>query len=131
MRGALQFVHFLQEGILRPEPVRYKKLASTTRFMLIVRVHGRSPTSSFLLCPLLHDAIGLLQGENNDFPPSGAYKVVCVHHRTLFTAFGIRTQDPSPRTPNWRPYIGQHAYEYLVILDGCWERHPEVWALGV
>ena len=87
----------------------------------MVRAHGRSPTSSFLLCSLFSDALGLLQEAYLDFPRSREWEVAVDRYRTLFVAFGSRSQDILLLSPNRRLYIGPHVQEYLAALDAEWE----------
>ena len=97
----------------------------------MVRAHGRSSSSSFLLCSRFSDALGLPQEASLDFPSSKEWEVNVDRYRTLFVAFGIRSQDILLRLQNRRPYTGPHAQEYFAGLDAEWEERLPRWILGV
>ena len=68
-------------------------------FQLMVRVHGKNQTSSYLVCCLFSDALGLLQGAYLDFPRSREW-VAVGRYCALFATFGIQAQDILlPRNP--------------------------------
>ena len=96
-----------------------------------MRTHGSSPTSSFLLCPLFGDALGLPQGAYLDFPRPREWRAAAGHYREIFPAYGIRPQDTVLRHPNRRIYILPHVQEFLAGLDSTWEDHLTRWTLGV
>ena len=126
MGSTPQFTELLQEGVPRLNPASYVTSGSHN-VGAKVRTHGRSPTSSFLLCSLFNDALDL---------PSQAYldwelEAAASRYRSLFTAFEIQPQDVLLRLPNRRLYIGPHAQEYLVGLDSEWEEHLTRWVLAV
>ena len=100
-------------------------------FELMVRAHGRSPTSSYLLCSLFSDALGLPQGTYLDFPGSREREVAAGRYRALFAAFGIHAQDILLRLTNRRLYIGPHVQSYLADLDCEWEERLPRWTLAV
>ena len=52
----------------RLKPANYVTIGSHYTFKEMLRTHGKSPTSSFLLCPLFSDVLGLPQGAYLDFP---------------------------------------------------------------
>ena len=66
----VQFADLLQRSFPGPGPASYSTTGVYSLFELMVRAHGRSPTSPFLLCSLFSDALGLLQGAYLDFPRS-------------------------------------------------------------
>ena len=66
--GALQFAELLEEDGPRLDPASYVTTGSHNTFEEMVRIHGSSPTSSFLLCSLFGDALGLPHGAYLDFP---------------------------------------------------------------
>ena len=107
------------------------KTASHDTFGLVVRVHGRSPTSSFLLCPLFSDALGLPSRPYLDSPRSREWESAASRYRTLFTTFEIRPQDVLLRIPYRRLYIGPHFQEYLVGLESEREERLTRWVLAV
>ena len=92
---------------------------------------GRSPTSSFVLCSLFSEALDLPQEACLDFPPAREWEATAAHYRTLFTAYGIRSQDILLRLSSRRLYSGPHVQEYLAVLDTEWEGRPTRWTLGV
>ena len=59
----------LQEGAPWLDPASYVTTGSHDTFELRVRAHGRSPTSSFLLCSLFSNALGLRSHDVSRFPP--------------------------------------------------------------
>ena len=67
----LQFAELLQEGVPRLDPASYVTTGSHDTFELMVRAHGRSPTSLFLLCFLFSDALGLPSQAYLDSPVQG------------------------------------------------------------
>ena len=105
----------------RSGPASYLKTGVYSSFEPMVCAHGRSPTSSFLLCSLFIDALGLPQEVNLDFLRSREWEVAVNRYRTLFVAFGIRSQDILLRIPNRRLYIGPDVLDYLAGLDAEWE----------
>ena len=128
MGSTLQFAELLAEGVPRLDSASDVTTGSYNTFELMLKAHGRSPTSSFLLCSLFSDALGLPSPTYLYFPRPRA-AVSC--YRTLFTAFEIRPQYVLLRLPNRRLYIGPHVQEYLVGLDSEWEEHLTRWTLGV
>ena len=52
----------------------------------MVRTHGSSPTSSFLLCSLFGDALGLPQGAYLDFSRPRKWRATAGHYRETFAA---------------------------------------------
>ena len=96
-----------------------------------MRTHGSSPTSSFLLCTLFGDALGLPQGAYLDFPRPREWRAAADHYREIFAAYGIRLQDTVLRLPNRRIYILPHVQEFLAGLDSTWEDRLTRWTLGV
>ena len=59
--NVMQFAELLQREVPRPGPASYLTTNIYSSFELMVNAHGRSPTSSFLLCSLLSDALGFPQ----------------------------------------------------------------------
>ena len=131
LRGTIQFADFLQRDVPGPGPASYLSTDVYSSFELMVRNQGRSPTSSFLLCSLFSDALGLPQAAYIDFPRSREWQVAVGRYRALFVAFGIRPQDILLRLTNRRLYIGPHVQEYLVGLDAEWEERLTRWTLEV
>ena len=121
----------LQRDVPGPGPASYLTTGVYSSFELMIRAHGRSPTSSFLLCCLFSDALGLPQAAYLDFPRSREWEVAVDRYRTLFVAFGIRSQDILLRLTNRRHYIRPHVQEYLAGLDAEWEERLTRWTLGV
>ena len=69
VEGVLQFAELIEEnGTQLLQPASYVAIGSHETFELMVRTHGRSPTSSFLLCSLFSDALSLPQGVYLYFP---------------------------------------------------------------
>ena len=101
------------------------------RFELMLPAHGRSPTSSFLLCSLFCDVLDLPQGAYLDFPSPREWEMAAGRYRTLLAAYVIQPQDILLRLPNERLYIGPHVQEYLVGLVAEWEKRLTRWTLGV
>lgn len=58
LRNVVQFAEFLQRDVPGPGPASYPTTSVCSSFELVVRAHGRSPTSSSLLCSLFSDALG-------------------------------------------------------------------------
>ena len=82
----------------------------------MARAFGGRPTSSFFVCPLFSDYIGLPQGEYVDFPRLREWETTVNRYRAPFAAFGIRPQDVCIcfDYQNRRLlYIGPHAQECL------------------
>jgi len=131
VRGALQFAARVQRGNPEPEPASYVTTGAFGTFELMLRAHGGSPTSSFLLCSLFCDALDMPQGAYLDFPRPRGWEAAVGHYRTLFAAYAIQPQDVLLRLPNQRLYIGPHVQEYLVGLDAECEERLARWTLGV
>ena len=53
-------------------------------FERMVRAHGRSPTSSYALCSMFSDALGLPQRACLGFPRSREWEVAVGRYRALF-----------------------------------------------
>ena len=65
--GILQFAELLEEDGPRLYPASCVTTGSHHTFEKMIRTHGSSPTSSFLLCSLFGDILGLPQGAYLDF----------------------------------------------------------------
>ena len=136
LRSTVQFANLLQRDVPGPGPASYLTAGVHSSFELMARAHGRSPTSSFLFCTLFSDALfsdtlGLPHAAYLDSPHWREWEVAVGRYRTLFVAFGIRSQDILLRLPNRRLYIGPHVQEYLAGLDTEWEERPTRCTLGV
>ena len=69
MEYELRFDELIEEdGARLLHPASYVTTGSHATFELTVRTHGRSPTSSFLLCSQFSDALSLPQRAYLDFP---------------------------------------------------------------
>ena len=115
--STLQFAELLQEGVPRLDPASYVTTGSHDTFELMVRAHGRSPTSSFPLCSLFSDALDLRSQACLDFPRSSEREAAFSRYRTLSTAFEVRPQDVLLRLRNRRLYIKPRVQEYVVGID--------------
>ena len=113
------------------DPASYVTTGSHDTFEEMVRTHGSSPTSSFLLCSPFGDALGLPQGAYLDFPRPREWRAAASHYREIFAAYGIRPQDTVLRLPNRRIYILPQVQEFLAGLDSTWEDRLTRWTLGV
>ena len=102
LRNIMQFADLLQRDVPGPGPASYLTTGVYSSFELMIHVHGRSPTSSFLLCSLFSDALGLPRATYLDFPHPREWEAVVGRYRALFTAFGIRSQDILLRLTNRR-----------------------------
>lgn len=71
VRDALQFTDLLQRGVSESESVVHVMTDIDSAFELTVRVCGKIRTSSFLLCFLFSDSLGLLRGLISIFPAQG------------------------------------------------------------
>ena len=125
LRNIIQFADLLQRDVPGPGSATYLTTGVYSSFELMVRVHGRSPTSSFLLCSLFSDALGLPRAAYLDFPHPSEWEEAVGRYRALFT------QDILLRLTNRRLDIGPHVEEYLVGLDAKWEELLTRWTLGV
>ena len=65
---AVQFTDLLLRGFPGLGPDSYSTTRDHSLFELVVRFHGKSPTSSFLLCSLFGDALGLPRRADPSFP---------------------------------------------------------------
>ena len=106
--NTMQFTDHLQRDVPGPGPASYSTTGVYNSFELIVRAQGRTPASSFLLCSLFSDALGLPQAAHLDFPCARGWEVAVGCYRALFAAFGIRSQHILLRLTNRRFYIGPH-----------------------
>ena len=80
VEGALQFAELIEEyGAPLLQPASYVTTSSHETFELMVRTHGRSPTSSFLLFSLFSDALSLPQRAYLDFPRPRESQAVASH----------------------------------------------------
>ena len=121
MGGALQFAELLEEDGPRLVPASYVTTGSHHTFEHMVRTHGRSPTSSFLLCSLFCDALCLPRDAYLDFPRTREREAAAARYRVVFEAYAIQPQDISLRLPSRRIYIAPHVQEFLAGLDSEWE----------
>ena len=71
----MQFAELLQRDVPGPGPASHLTTGVYNSFELIVRAHGRSPTSSFLLCSLFSNALGMPQAPCLYFPCSREWEV--------------------------------------------------------
>ena len=85
VKDALQFTELFEEHGPRLVPASYVTAGSHPTFDHMVRTHGRSPTSSFLLCFLFIDALGLPQLAH--VPQFSPHKRIGSGHRPLLRAF--------------------------------------------
>ena len=108
LRTTIQFADLLQRGAPGPGSDSYLTTGICSPFELMVRAHGRSPTSSYLLCSLFSDALGLPQGAYLDFPHSREWEAAVGRYRALFAGVGIQAQDILLRLTHRRLYIGPH-----------------------
>ena len=108
LRSTTQFGDLFQRDAPGPGSGSYLTTGVYNSFELMVRAHGRRSTSSYLLCFLLSDALGLPQGTYLDFPRSREWEVAVGRYRALFAAFGIQAEDIILRLTNRRLYIGPH-----------------------
>ena len=131
MRGALQFAELLEEDGPRLVPASYVTTGSPPTFEHMVRTHGRNPTSSFLLCSLFSDALGLPQEAYLDSPGTREWEVAAAHYRERFAAYAIQPRDILLQLPNRRLYIAPHVQEFQAGLHVEWEKHVTRWTLGV
>ena len=131
VRGALQFATRVQRHISGLELASYVATGIYGTFELMLHTHGKSSTSSFLLCPLLCDALDLPQGAYLDFPRPREWGTAAGRYCTLFAAYAIQPQDILLRLQNQRIYIAPHVQQYLVGLDAECEERLTRWTLGV
>ena len=92
----------------------------------MVYTHGRSPTSSFVLCSLFSDALGLPQEAYLDFPGTREWRVAAAS-----VSPSTPPRDILLQLPNRRFYIGPHVQEFLAGLQVEWEERLTRWTLGV
>ena len=102
MRGALQFATRVQRHISGLESASYVMTGIHGTFELMLQAHGRSSTSSFLLCSLFCDALDLPQGAYLDFPRPREWETAADRYRTMFAAYAIQPQDILLRLQNQR-----------------------------
>lgn len=77
-------------------------------FEHMVSIHGRSPTSSFLLCCQFSDSLSLPQEAYLDFPRAREWEAVTARYREVFAAYAIQPRGILIQLPNRRFYIGPH-----------------------
>ena len=109
LRNTMQFADLLQRDVPGPGPASYLTTGVYSSFELMVRAHGRSPTSSFLLCSLFSDALGLPQAAYLDFPRSREWAVAVGRYHAV-----RRVRDPitgypapvnKPTALHWAPCL--------------------------
>ena len=96
MGNTLQFAEFLREGVARVDPANDVTTGSHNTFELTGKAHGRSPTSSFLLCSLFSDALGPHLRRRTSISPArrnGKKRSNVFVRCSRLTAFDIRPQD--------------------------------------
>ena len=84
-------------------------------FGLMVRTHGRSPTSSIPLCFLFSDALDRRQGGYLNSLRRGDWEGGAGRYLAQFNKFGIRP-DVMLRLPSRRLHVGPHVQKRLVGL---------------
>ena len=129
--GALQFAELLEEDGPRLVPASSVTTGSHQTFEHMVRTHGRSPTSLFLLCSVFRDALCLPRDAYLDFPRTRGWEAAAARYRVVFEACAIQPQDIFLRLPNRRICIAPHVQEFLAGLDSEWEERLTRWTLGV
>ena len=90
-----------------------------------------SPASSFLLCSLFGDALGLPKSAYIALPRRREWRVAAGQYRESFAAYGIRPQNTVIRLPNRTIYILPHVQEFLAGLHSTWVVCLPRWTLGV
>ena len=90
-----------------------------------------SPASSFLLCSLFGDALGLPKGAYLALRRPREWRAAAGHYHETFAAYGIRPQNAVLRLPNRTIYILPHVQEFLAGLDSTWVDRLTRWTLGV
>ena len=132
LRNTMQFADLLRREVSGPGPACYLTTGVYDSFELVARSQGRRATSSFLLCSLSSDALGLPQSVYLDFPRSSEWEVAVGRYRALSAAFGTRSQNVLLRLTNRRlSYMGPHVQEYLAGLDTDWEERLTRWTRAV
>ena len=111
VRGALQFPTRVQRHISGMESASYVTTGAYGTFELMLHVHGRSSTSSFLLCSLLCDTLDLPQGAYLAFPRPREGETAEGRYRTLLAACAIQPQHNLLRLPNQRIYIAPYVQQ--------------------
>ena len=94
LRSTMQFSD-LQRDVPGPGPARYLTTGVYSSFELMVRAHGRSRTSSFLLYSLFSDARGLSQRAYLDFARPRQWEAADGRYGALIAALDI-TGYPAP-----------------------------------
>ena len=97
----------------------------------MVRIHRRSPTSSFLLCSLFCDALCLPRDAYLDFPRTREWEAAAARYRVVFEAYAIQLKDIFLRLPNRRIDIAPHVQEFMASLDSEWEERLTSWTLSL
>ena len=117
----MQFANLHQRDVPGPGLASRPTNGVYSSFELMVRAHRRGPTSSFLLCSSLSNALGLPQAVYLDSPRSRKWGVAVDRYRTLFVVFEVRSQDILLPFSNRRLYMAPHVHDYLADLDAEWE----------
>lgn len=104
-------------------------------FEAMVRAHGRSSTSSYLLVTLFCDVVGMDAGDYIYFPRNrseddGRDQMV-QRYRLSFYAHGIKPHMVLLQLPGGRIYIAPHVQEYLAHLDPECESYLTFYTVGV
>ena len=105
----------------RLEPASYVTTGSHDTFEETVGTTGSSPTSSFLLCSLFGDALGLPHGVYLEFARPRKWRAAAGNHGEVFAMYAIRPQDIVLRLPNRRLYILPHVQIFLAGFDSAWK----------
>lgn len=94
VKNTTQFVDFLRRDVPGPGPAIYLTTGVYGSFDFMVCAHGKSPTSTCILCSLFSDALDTPR--MSYFPRPRAREAAAGRYRALFAAFGIHSQDTFP-----------------------------------
>ena len=108
LSNTIRFADLLQRGAPGLGSDSYLTPGVYSSFELMVRAHGRSSTSSYLLCILFGDVLDLPQGACLDFLCSREREMAVGRYSAPFAVFGIQAQAILLRLTNRKLCIGSH-----------------------
>ena len=118
-------------GRPRLDPASYVTTDSHDTFELMVRAHGRNPTSSFLMLPVQRRSGPAFAGVSRFLPLKGMESSGKPVPYAVHSVRDPTTECRAAVIPNRRLYIGPHVQEYLVGFHDEWEEHLTRWVLAV
>ena len=126
VKNAIVFARMLRTRAVLP-PRAYTPGKSFTSLDDLVRQQGGCETSSYILCPLFGDVLGLPQNAFAEFPRTSGWNAAVEAYRPLLQVVGATPDKVVVLLSGKRLYILPHVQEYLLDLHGPWSETLGQW----